>query len=1107
MRAQSLCPPLRFVSAPESVSYSTGGSNAYVAGLLLQGDGTRTEYRYRTSSPFARTGSTANFVNELLQCTSLGLRNPSSAPATLFNDEPGVSSRNPVVTNLKGAGTPAIVGLLQGANLSVHFHDLSSPNAPATNYPVERDGEGLVVADFNGDGKRDVAVVHNRLNGIVSLFRGNGDGTLQQAVTYPVGKYPDQMTAFDFNGDGRADLAVANQDPGNVSILRGNADGTLSTATNFTSAPFMRSIAAADVTGDGKADLIGGNMGFLVILRGNGDATFQAPAVTSIDFTANYINPVDLNKDGKIDLAIADSQTGRIIVMLGAGNGAFPTRRDYAVTGDPANVIVTDVDRDGNLDIAVASGHPDALTGVYFGNYVISVLFGRGDGSFYGAPAYAVGQYGATLSAGDLNGDGRLDLLSAASGGFFYLLGQEGGNFAGPAKVNLERGAPSSGSIFPSDALAGDFNKDGKLDVVLSESGDRAVHVAIGNGSGAFQRPIRSAAGAAPAGLAAGDVNGDGNLDLVVGQRPSSGVINSVVLLRGNGNGSFQAPVELPAGVNPEKVALRDLNGDGRLDIITVNYGEFDSAAAPGNVTVLLGNGNGTFQNAMPYSTGKNPTSVNFGDVNNDGVPDMVVTASGTSIGSFHVALLTGKGDGTFNPATLLPADFGPSSAVLADFNGDGKADLLVANCCGDTDVTYRLGNGDGTFQSMGHHPPGSPSKLVAADFDGNGSMDLAVVTAATAQSNMIAVYLNQLGGVPCTYSINRANSTASPLGDTLGVTVTPNPSSCTWNAVSDANWVSFGGALPRTGGGALRIIVAANAGAAARVANLTIAGRSFLLTQAGTGCGYSISPSTQSVGQAGGNFHFNVATGAGCPWTAISSQSFVTPPQTITAGPGAASYTVAANPAAAVRSASISVAGEVHQVIQGASNPTVQFDDVPLNHPFYQFISMMRDSAITAGCGNNNYCPDAVTTRGQMAVFIIRAVYGGDTFPYPTAPYFSDVSANHPFFRWIQKMRELGITAGCTANQYCPDDGVTRGQMAVFIVRARLGLASGDPLVFPASAFFTDVAANHPFYSFIQKMRQLAVTGGCTASTYCPDDSTTRGQMSVFIVRGLLTP
>jgi hypothetical protein len=137
------------------------------------------------------------------------------------------------------------------------------------------------------------------------------------------------------------------------------------------------------------------------------------------------------------------------------------------------------------------------------------------------------------------------------------------------------------------------------------------------------------------------------------------------------------------------------------------------------------------------------------------------------------------------------------------------------------------------------------------------------------------------------------------------------------------------------------------------------------------------------------------------------------------------------------------------------------------------------------------------------MAVFLIRAIMGGDTFPYNAAPYFTDVSTSHPFFKFIQKMKELGITSGCNATAYCPDDTVSRGQMAVFLVRGRFGTrfqSSGTP-------YFTDVSSNHPFFAYIQKMREMGITSGCGTSSYCPDNSNTRGQMAVFLVRGFFTP
>jgi hypothetical protein len=116
-------------------------------------------------------------------------------------------------------------------------------------------------------------------------------------------------------------------------------------------------------------------------------------------------------------------------------------------------------------------------------------------------------------------------------------------------------------------------------------------------------------------------------------------------------------------------------------------------------------------------------------------------------------------------------------------------------------------------------------------------------------------------------------------------------------------------------------------------------------------------------------------------------------------------------------------------------------------------------------------------------------------------------VPATHPFFNHIQKMRELGITSGCTASTYCPDRAVTRGEMAVFLVRGRLGLGSGATFPSQPTPFFTDVPVGHTYFAFIQKMRELGITSGCTTTTYCANDPTTRGQMAVFLIRAFFTP
>jgi hypothetical protein len=227
-------------------------------------------------------------------------------------------------------------------------------------------------------------------------------------------------------------------------------------------------------------------------------------------------------------------------------------------------------------------------------------------------------------------------------------------------------------------------------------------------------------------------------------------------------------------------------------------------------------------------------------------------------------------------------------------------------------------------------------------------------------------------------------------------------------------------------------------------------------------------------------------------------------------AGNGSLSVAVAPNYSTSPRTGTVTVSGVSLQVVQQRSQTppqAAQFVDVPVAHPYFDHITLLRENAVTAGCTATEYCPDAPTTRGQMAVFIVRSIYRGDEFPYSVTPFFTDVPVTHPYFKWIQAMRGLGITTGCTAATYCPDDPVTRGQMAVFLIRGRLRIAAGTDFPFPAAAVFTDVPSTHPYFGPIQKMRELGITSGCTATAYCPDSPTTRGQMAVFLIRAFFTP
>jgi hypothetical protein len=267
--------------------------------------------------------------------------------------------------------------------------------------------------------------------------------------------------------------------------------------------------------------------------------------------------------------------------------------------------------------------------------------------------------------------------------------------------------------------------------------------------------------------------------------------------------------------------------------------------------------------------------------------------------------------------------------------------------------------------------------------------------------------------------------------------------------------------------------------------------------------CGYSVSPSApylDSTSQAGPTL--NVTAGPGCAWTA-SGGGFITVTSGASGtGNGTVSFTVTANSSGAVRTGTLTAAGQTVTVTQRATAEI--FADVPPPAYYFDFADIMHQAGITAGCSTQplDYCPNSTTTRGEMAVFLIAAIEGGRSFTYTTKPYFTDVPSSSLYFKFVQKLKDLGITGGCTATTYCPDDSVTRGEMAVFIIASRYG---STPFTYPSTPYFTDVPPSNLFFHFIQKMAQTGITAGCAPGLYCPNETLTRGQMAVFIVTGLL--
>jgi len=376
------------------------------------------------------------------------------------------------------------------------------------------------------------------------------------------------------------------------------------------------------------------------------------------------------------------TQTGLVCLLLMVSSQStaadlFAPAVNYGAGSNPGFVAVGDFKEDGVPDLAVANTN---LFGT--GSSSVSVLLGKGDGTFDAAVNYGVGRNPRSIAVGDFNADHHADLAVANENGprVSILAGNGDGTFQ-PA-VNFPAGRR------PFFVAAADFNRDGALDLVVTNFVNAGrISTLMGNGDGTFQAPVPHAI--APSMRAhmvvIADVNSDARLDLIVA---SAGVFQKpggISVLMGKGDGNFRAPLNFLAGDSPFAVALGDLNGDGKLDLAVAN----ETAST---LSVLLGLGAGKFGFWGSFFTGSLPFSIVLADVDSDGTLDAVTANENGN----DVSVLTGRGNGAFRDAVSAAANQAPQCVASGDFNGDGAPDVAVANLISN-DVSVLLNTAAGT--------------------------------------------------------------------------------------------------------------------------------------------------------------------------------------------------------------------------------------------------------------------------------------------------------------------------------------------------------------------------------------------------------------------------
>lgn len=762
-------------------------------------------------------------------------------------------------------------------------------------------------------------VVANSADNTVTVLTNDGAGNFTGSGAFATGGLPEGIAIGDYDGDGKQDVATANFNDSQISVLLGNGDGTLKAQTAFsTGVEQPNGISTADFNGDGEADLVVSNSGTNTVsmLLGRNDGTFPTHAEYWAGNSPGPMAIADFNSDGKVDIAAPDFSDNKIAVLLGNGDGSMQTHAQYSTGAAPTAVAYGDFNRDGKQDMVVANGGGGA------GN-TLSVLLGNGDGTFGASTSLGAGANPTAVATGDFNEDGNPDVVAANfnDGTVSLLLGNGDGTFQ--AQIAIAVG------LNPGAIAVGDFDKNNHLDIMVSNSGDTDppdVGVLLGKGDGTFQAQVKSGTGSSPGALAVGNLDGDVNSvpDVAV-LLPA---INKVATMAGIEDGTFQVPIGFDTDTNPAGLALGDFNADGTLDVAVAN--QFGGVAATGNLGVFLGSGGGNLNPMVLYDTGKGPSAVATSDFNGDGALDLATV----NFVDNSVSLLSGIGDGTFTAAAVpsYGTGFSPVAMTVADFNNDGAPDLAVVNQVsnsasvllniGGTNITFTATPSSTSFGGLvtltatvaaSVRGAGTPSGTVNF-LDGATTLGSATLSngGATFQISTLAVGTHTLsagfpgGGVFLAHNSASVTHTVSAAATTTVLTSSANPASIgqpvtLTAAVGGASAAVPGGSVTFNDGSTSLGSGTLNQAGVATLTTSTLAGGTHSITASYSGDVNYLASTSSVLSQVVGTPDFTLDAGAPSP-ASFAAGSSSTSPITLASVAGfadAVSLTCAVSPSA----------------------------------------------------------------------------------------------------------------------------------------------------------------------------------------------------------------